>query len=166
MRIILLLAAAAGAAAIATAAAAQPAARSAGHGAGTPGAWAPTRGHRAGTGWQGSSRPGMSRGHDRRHGRHRGRFGGSEGHGLFFDGGFGIAGWYGAGGPYGDGFFADGGGEVRMRGGRPYYDYDRSYPYEWAPGAGGRPEQAEGTRSAGPPARCALESGVRVCRGW
>jgi hypothetical protein len=159
MRIILLLAAA-GAAAIGTAASARPAARF----TGSPGAWASAGGHRAGTGWQGRSRPGMSR--DRRDGRHGGRPGRPGRDGLFVLDGGGIAGPTGIVAPYGDGFFAGGGGEVRLRGGRPHYDYDRSYPYEWASAAGRRPDLEEEARPDEPRPRCTLEHGVRVCRGW
>ncbi|HEX8572598.1 MAG TPA: hypothetical protein VF759_07600 [Allosphingosinicella sp.] len=65
--------------------------------------------------------------------------------------------------PHGNGFFAGGGGEVRLNGGRPYYDYDRSYPYEWASARdGGARWVAEAVDE---PERCASERGVRVCRG-
>lgn len=158
MRIMMLLAAA-GVAAIGTAAQARPAARF----AGSPGGWAAAGGHRAGAGWQGRSRPGMGR--DWRDGRRGGRSGRPGRDGLFIHDGVGIAGPTGIVSPYGNGFFAGGGGEVRLRGGRPYYDYDRSYPYEWAP-AGERPDLDEERRLAEPPPpRCTLEYGVRVCRG-
>ena len=163
MRIILWLAAAAGVAAIATAAPARPGGGS-GHGSGRPGAWAPGGGEGAGTGWRVRIRSGAARG---RHGRHhRGRFGrdGRDGP-VFFDG-FAIAGPTGIIAPWGNGFFAGGGGEVRMRGNRPHYDYDRSYPYEWASAAGGRPDRDEAESASEPPPRCTLEKGVRVCRGW
>ena len=66
---------------------------------------------------------------------------------------------------HGNGFFAGGGGAVRVQGGRPLYEYDRSYPYEWAPA--GRPAGVwtvrEGDLQAPPP--CGIERGVRVCRG-
>jgi hypothetical protein len=81
-------------------------------------------------------------------------------------GGFAIAGWAAPIEPYGNGFFARGGGEVRMRDGRPHYDYDRSYPYEFAPPAAASPECADDERPAEPPPRCMVEHGVRVCRGW
>ena len=74
---------------------------------------------------------------------------------------FGLGGYGEPADPYGSGFFADGG-EVRMDGGRPFYDYDRSYPYEWAP-ASGR-DWADGEAYAAAPPLCAVEHGVRVCR--
>lgn len=150
MRIFLLLTAAAGVAAIATAAPAQPA----GKFTGSPRAWAATGNHhRAGAGWQGRSRPGMGR--DRRHGRP------DRDDPYFYDGG-GIAGPTGIVAPYGNGFFAAGGGEVHMRGSRPHYDYDRSYPYEWA---GGALEWRVKEIVEPSTARCTVEKGVRVCRG-
>lgn len=157
MRIILLLAAA-GAAAIATAAPARPAGKS----TGSPGAWAAGGGHRAGAGWRGRS--GARMGHDRRDGHRGGRRPGRSG--LFFHGGLGIGVSTGIVAPYGSGFFAGGGGEVRLKGSRPHYDYDRSYPYEWAPPAGGRPEWEDEPRPAEPRPRCTMEHEVRVCRGW
>jgi hypothetical protein len=67
--------------------------------------------------------------------------------------------------PHGNGFFAGGGGEIRLRGGRPYYDYDRSYPYEWAPAAGGPMGWVVEGEALPPEAACGVERGVRVCRG-
>ena len=162
MRIILLLAAAAGAAAIGTAAAAAPG-RSAGHGSGAQGGWAATGGHRAGphragNGWKARARSGED--------RRRGRFGRPGRDFALFDGGYGLAGPGGLVEPWGDGFFAGGGGEVRMKGGRPVYGYDRSYPYEWAPASGAPPEGSEAPDRGEPPRRCTVENGVRVCRGW
>jgi hypothetical protein len=69
---------------------------------------------------------------------------------------------------HGNGFFARGGGQLQLQGGRPHYDYDRSYPYEFASAAAGDGGQArtveEPAIRSGP--RCTMESGVRVCRGW
>jgi hypothetical protein len=158
MRIFLLLAAAAGMAAVAAAAPARPAGSPGSPGVGGPGAWDPGGGHGARSGWRGRSRPAAGRGRDRRDRRHGGR------HGPYFLDGFAIV-WPGAQvAPYGNGFFADGGGGVRIRGGRPHYDYDRSYPYEWASPAAGRPDRDE-ERQAAPPPRCTFENSVRVCRG-
>ncbi len=53
-----------------------------------------------------------------------------------------------------------------MKDGRPVYGYDRSYPYEWAPAARGRPDWEAAESQAEPPPRCTVEQGVRVCRGW
>jgi hypothetical protein len=160
MRIILLLAAA-GAAAIGTAAAA--AARPGGGSPGPGPAWAsaqPGRHHGVRSGWQARSRPGVRR---LRHGRRPGRFGPD---GLYFYDGFGIDGPTGLVEPWGDGFFAGGGGEVRLKGGRPHYRYDRSYPFEWAP-SGAHPQWDEQAGPGSePPRRCTIEHGVRVCRGW
>ena len=166
MRIFLLLAAA-GAAAIGTAAAAaaaRPGGGSAGPGAGP--AWSPVHGVRHGVraGWEARSRPGVGR-HHRRPGHHRDGRGPKGRHGAFYYDGFGIAWPGGSVSPFGNGFFAGGGGEVRLRGGRPYYDYDRSYPYEWAPGAGDRHDWNEAERSREPAPRCTFENSVRVCRG-
>ena len=149
MRTILLLAVI-GAAAAGTAAEAQPWGASAGRGGGSHlghGRPAPAPGL-----WR--VRPLRDKvGHpDRR----RGRFPG-------FAGGFGADGAYRTADPWGDGFFSRGGGEVRMRGNRPHYDYDRSYPYEWAPASGGPAGWDEDPRPAVP--RCTVEHGVRVCRG-
>lgn len=76
-----------------------------------------------------------------------------------------VDGAYEAVDPHGSGFFAGGGGAVRVQGGRPYYDYDRSYPYEWAPA--GRPSvgwTVDESDLKAPP-QCSVERGVRVCRG-
>ncbi|HEX8623717.1 MAG TPA: hypothetical protein VF782_01425 [Allosphingosinicella sp.] len=167
MRIILLLAAA-GAAAMA----ADAPARSfgvMGKSGGAPGASGSGAGHHAGAGSYGHFRPGMGRWNDGRRGRHD-RFGrpGRNGHHRYgaYEG-FGIAGPIGEVDPHGSGFFAGGGGAVRVRGGRPYYDYDRAYPYEWASAAGGPgPDRAEEERWSEARPRCTYESGVRVCRGW
>jgi hypothetical protein len=130
----------------------------------------------------GHDRPGHHDGHDRpghghdRPGHHDGH-GDHDGWGGHWDrdrddlypyGAGGFAGPYEAVDPYGTGFFAGAGGAVRVRGGRPQFDYDRSYPYEWASAAGGRPqrEAREVRYAAPPPGRCAMENGVRVCRGW
>ena len=143
MRIILTISAIIGAAAAAAPVEAQPWSASSGRGGGAharpshpgpaPGTWAvrPSRDRHG--------RP------DRRRGR-------------FFGGGLGVDWAYRTADPYGDGFFADGGGEVLMRRGRPYYDYDRSYPYEFAPASRRRVEWEEEPR-------CTIEQGVRVCRG-
>ena len=120
------------------------------------GSW---RAGRRGPGFDGRRpfRPGPGR--DRRH-RHRGDD---------------FAFPYGAGGlavpadwvdPHGNGFFAGAGGAVRLEGGRPYYDYDRTYPYEWASGAGGGPLEWRVEEIIGVAAeRCTAEKGVRICRG-
>jgi hypothetical protein len=107
-------------------------------------------------------------------GMHRGR--GRDGHGPGLGGGvgfpylfapYGIEGDYEAVDPHGTGFFAGAGGRVRLSGGRPYYDYDRAYPYEWASAAGGGRPGAGGEPVGWSVAatRCAVEKGVRVCRG-
>ncbi|HEX8449942.1 MAG TPA: hypothetical protein VF652_10165 [Allosphingosinicella sp.] len=170
MRIIYWLALGLGTAAIATAA---PAGRPASGGFAGPAPQVGVPGggrHHMGPGGYFRFGPGRWNG-DRRHGPHRRRFGRDEwhgwsgGYGLY--GGIGIAGPYEAVDPHGNGFFAGGGGRIGVRAGRPYYDYDRSYPYEWnsaAAASGGGP--SEEARPAGPPARCTLENGVRVCRGW
>jgi hypothetical protein len=169
MRIILGLAAALGAAAIGGAATARSALAFSGQGASPQGAWSPAGGQRGvaghrhkGTGW--------SNGPERRHGRHDGRFGRHGRHGFHSYGSFGAAGIASPveeADPHGNGFFAGDGGGIRLRGGRPYFEYDRAYPYEWASTAGGRPQWDEEEESAPPPPpRCTFESGVRVCRGW
>jgi hypothetical protein len=99
-----------------------------------------------------------------RHRPHRGRHGGDD---LVLP--------YGAGGlalpadwvdPHGNGFFAGAGGQVRVNGGRAYYDYDRAYPYEWSSAAGGGTLEWRVEAFEGPSAeRCTAEKGVRVCRG-
>jgi hypothetical protein len=151
MRIIMLSLAAIGAAAVAGAALAQPASPTAGP---PPGAHAPPlpgdsfRGHR---GLDRGTAPGPRR-HHRRPGR-----------GVPLFAYFGFDGYGAPLEPYGDGFFARGGGEVRMQSGRPVYDYDRSYPYQWASGVA--PAWAESGPDAREAPRCTLERGVRVCRG-
>ncbi|HEX8262988.1 MAG TPA: hypothetical protein VF547_08955 [Allosphingosinicella sp.] len=159
MRILLLLAA--GSAAVGTAAPARPAADFAGRGGGAPGVAASAGGPRVRSGWQVYVRPGLGR-----PGHHRGRFGRPGRDGIDFDGGYGLAGPGGIVAPWGDGFFAPGGGEVRMKAGRPVYDYDRSYPYEWPSAAGGRGRRWEVGFVSEPPPHCTIEHGVRVCRGW
>jgi hypothetical protein len=162
MRIILGLAAAA-AAAIGTAAAARPGGSPGGPGGGSQPAWS-SGGHHFAKGRHGRPRTGWV-GTDRRRG---------PGHGRFDDrrdfhpyGAAGIAGPVGEVDPYGNGFFTGAGGQISLRGGRPHYDYDRSYPYEWASAAGGRREWVVvEERTSEPPARCTFENGVRVCRGW
>jgi hypothetical protein len=151
MRIILLSLAAIGAASVGGAAFAQTTSMTTAH---RPGMHAPRAG---GTGDFFRSHRGFGRG------MHRGprrRHGGS-GRGSLPPFYLGLGG-YGEPAPsHGDGFFA-GGGEVRMDGTRPVYDYDRSYPYEWDSAAArawgsGEPEAA--------PTRCTPELGVQVCRG-
>jgi hypothetical protein len=112
----------------------------------------------SGIAWIGTDRRhGRDRGPKVRHGRH-----------LFHPyGGFGTAGLAGAVDPYGAGFFTGGGGRIRLRGGQPYFDYDRSYPYEWAPAARAQEsDRAEEAHREAPRPRCTFENGVRVCRGW
>jgi hypothetical protein len=70
---------------------------------------------------------------------------------------------------HGNGFFAGGGGQIQLQGGRPHYDYDRSYPYEFASAAargGGGQARAAGEPTVQSRPRCTMQSGVRVCRGW
>jgi hypothetical protein len=160
MRIIFWLAAGLAATAIGPAAEARP-------GGATPGGSAPSwsygGGHHAGKGGHTGFGIGWGKA-DRRPGRHHGRFGRHRFHPFA---GAGIAGPVGEVDPYGNGFFNRGGGQIELRGGRPYYDYDRAYPYEWASTARTQePESAEAERSASSPARCTFENGVRVCRGW
>lgn len=160
MRIVLFLLTAAAAAA-SGAALAQSGIMSAGHSGRThapTGSWKPshaTSRHR-------DFRRGDRRRHDgRRHGR-------SARHGDRFDlpfGGIGYLDEFEAIDPHGNGFFAGGGGEVRLSGGRPYYDYDRSYPYEWASAAGGGESRPVARDRAGAAPQCGLEQRVRVCRG-
>ena len=76
-----------------------------------------------------------------------------------------VEGAYGGVDPHGNGFFAGRGGEVRVQGGRPHYDYDRSYPYEWAPAASGGYAWTVEEEGFDAPPRCGQERGVRVCRG-
>jgi hypothetical protein len=164
MRIISFLLTAAGVAAMGEAALAQSGTMSTGH-----------RGsHSASAGW--SRGPALGRHHDFRrgmakgpgsdHGRPHGRFGrGGERFDLPF-GGIGFIDEFEAVDPHGNGFFAGGGGEVRLQGGRPYYDYDRSYPYEWASAAAAGSARwyiDEDEFDEAP--QCGVEHGVRVCRG-
>jgi hypothetical protein len=163
MRIISGLAAGVAAMAIGSAAEARPGGAGPGHGASPPGVWFKNSGHHGVKGGYSHFGPGAIRG-DRRHGRFDRH--GRGGFNPYFGGG--IAGPVGEVDPYGNGFFNGGGGRIRLRGGRPYYDYDRAYPYEWASSARARePDRADeerGTQS--PPARCTFENEVRVCRGW
>jgi hypothetical protein len=164
MRIILCLAAGLGAAAIATAAAAKPGA-SGTHGGGPRPGWSGGGGDHAGGGLYFRHAPSGIKGYGGQ-GRRHGRFGRNRYNPY---GGFGIAGPVGAVDPWGNGYFNGGGGEVRMSGGRPHYDYDRSYPYEWSSAGGGRQdweEEGEEMRATERPARCTFENSVRVCRGW
>lgn len=162
MRIIFLAATFIGAAALATAAAARPGSPGLGHGVSPPGVWSGSGGHRGGKGLR--TRFGIgSIEIDRGRGRRHGRFGRQKFNPY---GGAGLAGPVGEVDPYGNGFFTGGGGEIRLRGGRPYFDYDRSYPYEWASAASERRQWEEEARAAGRAARCTMENGVRVCRGW
>ncbi|HEX8621142.1 MAG TPA: hypothetical protein VF718_04160 [Allosphingosinicella sp.] len=162
MRIIHFPAAALGAAAIAAAASAQPASN--GHG-GHPGASIPFDVGRV-VGERAQGRPGWGMHRGRGHGRRGPGFGrGGAGFPYPFAA-YGIDGEYRAVDAHGTGFFAGAGGRIRMEGGRPYYDYDRAYPYEWASSAAGGPLEWRAGAIAGPsPERCSLEKGVRVCRG-
>jgi len=166
MRINLWLAAGVGAMAIGSAAAARPGGTGSGHGGSPPGVWSNGGGHHAGKG--GRTRFGIGAVEiDRRQGRHHGRFGRSVRDGSDPYGAGGIVGPVGEADPYGKGFFGGGGGEIGLRGGRPYFEYDRTYPYEWASAAGGRRHWVvEEERSSEPRERCMMENGVRVCRGW
>ncbi|HEX8124660.1 MAG TPA: hypothetical protein VF548_03685 [Allosphingosinicella sp.] len=179
MRLIYWLALGLGTAAIATAA---PAGRPASGSFGGPvpkagGPGGPVGGYHAGPGWRFRVGPGDWR-RDDRHGPGRGRgrdrwdrwdrYGGSygydgyDGHGLY--GGVAVG---GRADPYGGGFFAGGGGRIDLEGGRPRYDYDRAYPYEFGSAAAGRGDRSEGQdRPAERPGRCTMENRVRVCRGW
>ena len=161
MRIILWLAAASGAAALGGAALAQSSVGSFAGGS-AKGGWS-RGGHGPGFGAHRPFRPGLGRGDDRR-GRHHRRFDRDD-RALFHGFGAGIAFPYEDVEPHGNGFFAGGGGEVRLSGGRPYYDYDRAYPYEWASAAAGDFDRAGEAAASRPPAPCRLENGVRVCRG-
>jgi hypothetical protein len=164
MRMIWLLAAAAGVAATGTAAPARPA--TAGFHNGSPQAgWSGGGGHHAGQGPFFRFRPGPGKG-DRGHGRHHRRYGRDGWDGFNPYGAGGIAGPVGAVDPYGNGFFNGGGGRIRMRGGRPHFEYDRAYPYQWTSAADGREPEAHEDRSDEPSPQCTYENGVRVCRGW
>ena len=109
-------------------------------------------------------RPGLGRGPGRHH-RHPGRHGRAGPDFLFPYGAGGLAGEFEAVDAYGNGFFAGGGGRVRVDGGRPYYDYDRSYPFEWASAVAAPRSWAEEEDRPILPPRCVVENGVRVCRG-
>lgn len=165
MRICLWLAAGAMAIGTAAAAAARPGGSGSGPGNIAPGAWSSGVGHHGGRRVHGRYGPGVGKGD---HGRRHGRFGRHMRGGFDLYGGGGIAGPVGAVDPYGSGFFTGGGGGIRLRGGRPHYEYDRAYPYEWASAAGERLDRREEERwdAAERPARCTFENGVRVCRGW
>jgi hypothetical protein len=153
MRIFLLSLAAIGAATIAGAAPAQTTSMTTGH---RGGIHAPPAG---GTGDFFRSQRGFRRGlHGGPH-RHRGRSGRDRLPPFYF----GLGGYGEPTERSGDGYFG-GGGEVRMEGARPVYDYDRSYPYEWDSAAAPAWGWAEDEAGAAPP-RCAFERGVRVCRG-
>jgi hypothetical protein len=105
---------------------------------------------------------GTGRGDGRHHGRARRGEGGDR---LGYRLGYVEAIPYGAElDSHGSGFFAGRGGTIRIRNGRPVYEYDRAYPYEW-----GRPTAAPATvwaaaRRDDRAARCSIEQGVRVCR--
>ncbi len=161
MRIILWLAAGVAAMAIGSAAAARPGGGGSGHGGGPP-AWSNGGGHHAGQGRVtrlgiGTIRVDL--------GRHHGRFGrsGRDDYGPYAGGG--IAGPVGEVDPYGNGFFTGGGGQIRLRGDRPYFEYDRAYPYEWGSAARERQERRAEAQATEPTPRCTMENGVRVCRG-
>ncbi len=167
MRIILGLAAGMAAMAIASPAAARPGGGFNGPGGGLQTGWSNGGGHQGAKGVR--TRFGIGRIEiDPRPGHHHRRHGRSGRHGLDGYGGLGIAGGIGAVDPYGGGFFTGGGGRIRLRGGQPYYDYDRSYPYEGAPAAEARvgPDESKADRFAEPRPRCTMENAVRVCRGW
>jgi hypothetical protein len=166
MRIILWLAAGAAAMAIGSAGEARRGGPGPGQGTSPPGIWLKNDGNHGGKGGYGRFGPGAMEG-DRPQGRHHGGHGRSRWGGLNPYGGGGIAGPVGAVDPYGNGFFNGGGGQIRLRGGQPYFDYDRDYPYEWASAARSREaDRAEAEQPARAPARCTFENGVRVCRGW
>jgi hypothetical protein len=152
MRIVLILAAAAGAAAMNAPAAAQS------------GAMIPQARAGGGHGAFFGGRPGRDR--DDRFRRHRFR------HHDRFDRGaqpflypFGWAEDFEDVDPHGAGFFSGGGGAIRMEGGRPHYDYDRGYPYEWASAADRSRGAIRAQDGGGSIGSCRLERGVRVCRG-
>jgi hypothetical protein len=164
MRIISWLAAGVAAATLATAAPARPGGGGSGHGGGPTGGWSNGGGHHAGQGRGTRFGIGAIR-VDPGHGRHHRRFGRSGRDDFNLYGGGGIAGPVGEVDPYGNGFFTGGGGQIRLRGGQPHYDYDRSYPYQWASTAA-RPEPDQEATAIQAPARCTVENRVRVCRGW
>lgn len=166
MRIILFLAAAAGAAAMSAPALAQSAATTAGHrGPSYPAASMRAGGH---SDWHphprfpGGRFRGPGRPHDRDRWRHHRRFGRDSGEFVYP---FGFAGGFDMVDPHGNGFFAGAGGEIRMSGGRPHYNYDRSYPYEWASAAAGPAGWGGAEDGRRPIMLCGIEQGVRVCRG-
>jgi hypothetical protein len=165
MRIILWLAAGLSVATSGGAAAAERAVGSMVRGGSPHGAWKPGG---FGHGWKimrpDRPRPGRGHGHHDGRDRHRGHDWRADPNILHSYGG-GIAYSYEAVDPHGGGFFARGGGEVRVQGGRPHYDYDRSYPYEWASRAGGRESWANVERGGPSLVHCGRERGVRVCRG-
>jgi hypothetical protein len=159
MRIILWLAAGMAVSTIATEAPARPGGTGSGHGASSPGA-------RSDRGYPGAKRVHFGIGPakpDRGHGPNHGRFG-RRGYQPY---GGGIAGPVGQADPWGNGFFTRRGGRIGLRGGQPHYEYDRTYPYEWASTAGGGEQLgAPEERATEAPPRCTFEIGVRVCRGW
>lgn len=162
MRIVPFLLIASGAAALSGAALAQSGSlpgRPSGNPAAVSGSW--LKGH--GFGRNHDFRRGPGR-HHRGRGRHHGRFDRDGDRFALAYGGIGYAEGFEAAGPHGNGFFAGGGGQVRLNGGRPYYDYDRGYPYEWASASRGSTTWVieSGLDDL---ARCTSERGVRVCRG-
>jgi hypothetical protein len=164
MRIILWLAAGVAAATLATAAPARPGGNGSGHGGSPAGGWSNGGGHYAGQGRVTRFGIGAIR-VDRRRGRHHGRSGRSGRDDSNIYGGGGIAGPVAEVDPYGNGFFTGGGGQIRLRGRQPHFDYDRGYPYQWASPAA-RPELDQEALATQTPARCTVENRVRVCRGW
>jgi hypothetical protein len=162
MRIIIWVAAGLSAAALASAAPARPGGSGHGGGGGLKVGWSSGGGQHGGKAAEGWGygpvrvRP--------RHGRNHRRFGWDDSH-LY--GGAGIGGPVGEVNAYGNGFFTGGGGRIRMNGGRPVFDYDRSYPYEFsAARRRAESEPGEEAQAARPGPRCTFENGVRVCRGW
>jgi hypothetical protein len=165
MRIILLAAAVIGAAALGSAASARPGGPAPGQGGGQPGSWSSGDGHHGGKGVRTGFGSDAAKG-DGGHGRRHGRFGRSGRDNFRPYGAAGISGPIEAADPYGNGFFNGEGGRIRLRGGRPHFDYDRGYPYEWASSDARSDRQDEAARPVERPARCNFENGVRVCRGW
>lgn len=165
MRIILLAAAAIGAVTIGTAALARPVGGGSGRGGSLQVGWSNGGGHHARMGGSTHFGPGAGKGDGRRHGR----FGRSGRQGVDPYGGGGTYGGIGLAGPigpYGNGYFTGRGGQSRVRGGQAYYDYDRSYPYEWGSAVGGGRQRVVEDVPIEPSERCTMENGVRVCRGW
>lgn|GEM_PF-6043068 len=126
--------------------------------------------HAASAGWSRGQVPGryqdFRRGTGRDHRRHDRRNHGRSGERFDLPfGGIGSIDEFEAVDPHGNGFFAGGGGQIRLRGGRPYYDYDRSYPYEWASATGGRAVWSAIEDDVDEAPQCGVERGVRVCRG-